>query len=136
MISSFMSMMSIESKYQDSNIIKSHKLVPKGWGYEKWIVNKEQYCGKLLHIVKGKKLSWHYHKIKDEVMYIQSGSVIIYYGMDEDINKAKAVMLMAGESFHIPVGLIHRIVAVETSEVFEFSTQHFDEDSYRLIKGD
>ena len=30
---------------------------PKGWGYEKWIVNKEDYCGKLLHMIKGKKCS-------------------------------------------------------------------------------
>ena len=26
---------------------------PKGWGYEKWIVNKEDYCGKLLFIEAG-----------------------------------------------------------------------------------
>ena len=31
------------------------KFVPKGWGYEKWIVNKEEYCGKILFFVKGKK---------------------------------------------------------------------------------
>jgi len=24
------------------------KFVDKGWGYERWIVNKEEYCGKLL----------------------------------------------------------------------------------------
>ena len=28
------------------------KIVPKGWGYEKWICNTEEYCGKLLHIIK------------------------------------------------------------------------------------
>ena len=22
------------------------KFVPKGWGFEKWIVNNEEYCGK------------------------------------------------------------------------------------------
>ena len=26
----------------------SIKYVPKGWGYEKWIVNNEMYCGKLV----------------------------------------------------------------------------------------
>jgi hypothetical protein len=26
--------------------------------------------------------------------------------------------------------------ALEDSELFEFSTQHFDSDSHRLIKGD
>jgi len=28
------------------------------------------------------------------------------------------------------------MIALEDSELFEFSTQHFDEDSYRIIKGD
>jgi mannose-6-phosphate isomerase-like protein (cupin superfamily) len=114
----------------------NHHYVPKGWGYELWIANSEKYCGKLLHIVKGKQLSCHYHKLKDEVMYVQSGSISIIYGHDEDINNSEEVVLSAGDSFHIPVGLIHRIVALETSEVFEFSTQHFDEDSIRLEKGD
>ena len=27
------------------------KFVPKGWGFEKWIVNCEEYCGKLLYFV-------------------------------------------------------------------------------------
>jgi mannose-6-phosphate isomerase-like protein (cupin superfamily) len=111
---------------------ENHKFVSKNWGYELWIANSEKYCGKLLHIVKGKKLSWHYHKLKDEVMYVQSGHIIVYHGTDEDYDKAKGTIVKAGESFHIPVGLIHSIVAVETSEVFEFSTQHFDEDSIRL----
>ena len=47
------------------------KIVPKGWGYEKWIVNTDEYCGKLLHFIKGKKCSWHYHKLKDETFYLQ-----------------------------------------------------------------
>ena len=32
------------------------KHVPKGWGYEKWIVNTDLYCGKLLYINAGKKM--------------------------------------------------------------------------------
>ena len=29
-----------------------------------------------------------------------------------------------------------QIIALEDTEIFEFSTQHFDEDSYRILKGD
>ena len=36
----------------------SFKHVPKGWGYEKWIVNNDKYCGKLLFFNKGKKKSF------------------------------------------------------------------------------
>ena len=80
--------------------------VPKGWGFEKWIVNCEEYCGKLLYFVKGKKCSWHYHEVKDEVFYIQSGKMLVKFSDEDDI------------------------------ELFEFSTQHFDSDSYRIQKGD
>jgi mannose-6-phosphate isomerase-like protein (cupin superfamily) len=114
----------------------NHKYVHKGWGYELWITNTDKYCGKLLYIVKDKKLSWHYHKLKDEVMYVQEGTIIITYGHDQDISKAETIQLEVGDSFHIPVGLIHRISAVKNAQVFEFSTQHFDEDSIRLEKGD
>ncbi|HCI70435.1 MAG TPA: cupin domain-containing protein [Balneola sp.] len=110
--------------------------VPKGWGFEKWIVNKEQYCGKLLYIVKDKRCSWHYHKIKDEVFYVQSGKLKVLYSDDNDINTAKSVILSQGDNFHVPVGLRHQMIAIQDTEMFEFSTQHFDEDSYRIIKGD
>jgi len=117
-------------------ITRSHKIVPKGWGYEKWITNNEKYCGKILKIAKGKKTSWHYHNLKDEVMYIQSGSVSISFGMGQNIEHAERTVLSTGDSFHIPSGLVHRIHAIEDSDVFEFSTQHFDEDSIRVEKGD
>jgi len=112
------------------------KIVPKGWGYEKWIVNKEEYCGKVLYFDKGKKCSWHYHKIKDEVFYVQSGRILLTYGQDDDIGLATKLVLEKGDNFHIPVGLRHQMKAMENTELFEFSTQHFDEDSYRIIKGD
>jgi quercetin dioxygenase-like cupin family protein len=117
-------------------MISSIKFVPKGWGFEKWIVNDEKYCGKLLYFVKGKKCSWHYHKIKDETFYIQSGKLILHYGYDDDINLAYKKILNQGEKFHVPVGLRHRMYALEDTELFEFSTQHFDHDSIRVIQGD
>ena len=112
------------------------KFVPKGWGFEKWIVNCEQYCGKLLYFVKGKKCSWHYHKIKDEVFYIQSGKILLKYSSEDDIDKSQTIILEKGDKFHIPIGLRHQMLALEDTELFEFSTQHFDSDSHRVIKGD
>ena len=44
-------------------------------------------------------------------------------------------LLGPGEKFHVPRGMRHQMVALDT-ELFEFNTQHFDSDSYRLIKGD
>ena len=112
------------------------KLVSKGWGFEKWIVNCDEYCGKLLYFVKGKRCSWHYHIIKDEVFYIQSGLVRVKYSDDDDIESAKEMILSPGDNFHVYRGLRHQVIALEDTQLFEFSTQHFDEDSHRIIKGD
>jgi quercetin dioxygenase-like cupin family protein len=110
--------------------------VPKGWGFEKWIVNNEEYCGKLLYFVKGKMCSWHYHKLKDEVFYIQSGKILVKYSDNDEIGDAKELILEKGDNFHVYRGLRHRMIALEDTELFEFSTQHFDSDSYRIEKGD
>jgi len=112
------------------------KFVQKGWGFEKWIVNCEEYCGKLLFFEEGKKCSWHYHELKDETFYLQSGKILLYYGDSDDLSRSKDLVLEPGDKFHIYRGLRHQMVAIEPSELFEFSTQHFDEDSIRIIKGD
>lgn len=114
----------------------SIKLVPKGWGFEKWIVNKEEYCGKLLYFVKGKKCSWHYHILKDETFYIHSGKILLRYGDDQELENANTKVLEQGDTFHVYRGLLHQMEAMEDTELFEFSTQHFESDSIRLIKGD
>ena len=112
------------------------KHVPKGWGWERWVVNNEEYCGKLLFFNKGKRCSWHYHRIKDEVFYLQSGKLMVYYSNNDDLEKAEQIVLHPGDNFHVYRGLRHQMVALEESELFEFSTQHFDSDSHRIIKGD
>ena len=113
-----------------------NEIHPKGWGYEKWIVNKPQYCGKLLFFNKDKKCSWHFHNIKDEVFYLQSGKILVKYSESNDIENSNEIILNQGDSFHVYVGLRHQMIALEDSELFEFSTQHFEEDSMRIIKGD
>ena len=110
--------------------------VEKGWGHEKWIVNNSKYCGKLLYFKKGKRCSWHYHKIKDEVFYLQSGKLLVKYSDYDDIGEAKEVILNPGDNFHVYIGLRHQMVALENTELFEFSTTHMDEDSHRIENGD
>jgi len=114
----------------------SIKFVPKGWGFEKWIVNNEEYCGKLLYIAQERKCSWHYHNLKDETFYIQSGCIKLLYSEDDNIELANISLLKKGDKFHVHRGLRHQMIALEDTELFEFSTQHFDSDSIRVINGD
>ena len=110
--------------------------VDKGWGWERWIVNTEEYCGKLLFFNKSKRCSWHYHKLKDEVFYLQSGKMMIYFSDSDELENAGQLILNPGDNFHVYRGLRHQMRALEDTELFEFSTQHFDSDSNRILKGD
>lgn len=112
------------------------KYVEKGWGYEKWIVNKKEYCGKLLFFKEGKQCSWHYHKKKDEVFYLQSGKMIVRYSEGDNPELAKQIILEPGQNFYVYTGLRHQMYALEDSELYEFSTQHFNSDSHRIVNGD
>ncbi len=126
------------------------KWVPKGWGGEKWIVNNDKYCGKLLYFMKGKSCSLHYHKLKDETFYIHKGQILLRYShhldgfLNPELNTIQVnpqllcntIYLRQGDSFHVPPNTVHQMTAVEDTELFEFSTHHEDEDSYRIIKGD
>lgn len=112
------------------------KFVPKGWGFEKWLVNCPDYCGKILFLAKGKKCSWHYHLLKDEVFYVQSGAIEVIYSYGDRAESADKLILTEGDKFHVPKGLRHQMFALKDTEVFEFSTTHFDSDSIRIEKGD
>ena len=48
---------------------------PKGWGREIWIANNPDYCGKVLEIDKGKRCSFHFHKLKLESFYLRRGKL-------------------------------------------------------------
>ena len=121
--------------YQMTIELKS-EVHPKGWGYEKWIVNSPLYCGKLLFFYKNRKCSFHFHKIKTETFYLQSGLLKVLHSFEDEISQAKETILNPGDSFHVPIGLRHQMIALENSELFEFSTQHFEDDSHRILKGD
>src|SRR5436190_16983419 len=109
--------------------------VEKGWGYELWIVNKD-YCGKLLHFHKGRRCSWHYHRLKDEVFYLQAGRLLVRFGHGDHPATASSLLLLPGMSFEVPPGLRHRMEAQEDSDLFEFFTHHDEGDSIRLVRGD
>ena len=111
--------------------------VEKEWGYELIIHNDEKYCGKILFIKKGNCISLQFHKKKTETFYLQSGELLCKFSAEEDFispEDLKIVKMKGGEVKEIPVGFIHQVFAIEDSTIVEFSTQHFDDDTYRISK--
>jgi mannose-6-phosphate isomerase-like protein (cupin superfamily) len=109
--------------------------VQKSWGYELWIHNDSQYCGKLLVFTeKGYKFSMHYHMLKNETWYVQDGGFEFRW-IETKTGQMRKEILNKGESVYIEKGKPHQLIALqENSIVFEVSTQHFDDDSYRIYK--
>lgn len=110
--------------------------VKKGWGCERWIYNGNKYCGKILFFEKDKRCSFHYHPIKDEVLFLHSGRITMRYAYDDDLESSFSLLMLPGMAFHVTPGLRHQMIAEEESLIYEFSTHHEDEDSIRVVRGD
>jgi mannose-6-phosphate isomerase-like protein (cupin superfamily) len=127
----------------------------KGWGYELWIHNDIDYCGKELVLYRDKKCSVHYHRKKKETFYVVSGNMIIdlydrpFRVDNDDLDqtvaelvkegrlRTKSEYMAAGDSLLIEPGTPHRFRGLDDETHFiEVSTQHFEEDSYRVFPGD
>ena len=115
--------------------IQHPKRVEKKWGYELWVHNDADYCGKLLVFTKsGNKFSMHYHMIKDETWYVQKGAFQFDW-IDTENGERCYTQIQEGDVIEIKKGLPHQLTALtEEATVFEVSTQHFDEDSYRIYR--
>lgn len=100
------------------------KHVPKPWGYELIFAKTERYVGKILHVNKGESLSLQYHVQKEETLFCVSGELRLTIEVDGD---RREVPLRAGEAFHIPPRMIHRMFAVEDTDVAEVSTPELDD---------
>jgi mannose-6-phosphate isomerase-like protein (cupin superfamily) len=129
-------MSSISENPMSASPRKPVHIEPKGWGREIWIANNPLYCGKILEIRKGRRCSLHYHKLKTESFYLHKGRLRIRVKDSADSDRLDEFEISPGDCMDVAPGFVHQMEALEDSELFEFSTQHFDTDSYRLVKGD
>ena len=98
--------------------------VEKPWGYELIWACTDRYVGKVLHVRAGHVLSLQYHNRKDETMHVFRGELILRTGPADALEERR---FRAGESAHIPPGVVHQIEAVEDSDVLEASTPELDD---------
>jgi mannose-6-phosphate isomerase-like protein (cupin superfamily) len=104
--------------------------VDKPWGYELIWALTDAYCGKLLHVNAGESLSLQFHEVKDEAWLVQSGRAKLELGAVGDA-VLKTEVVGAGAAFHYAPGTVHRITAIEDTDILEVSTPHL-EDVVRL----
>jgi mannose-6-phosphate isomerase-like protein (cupin superfamily) len=111
------------------------EIIEKGWGSEVIFANNEMYCGKLLRFNKGARFSMHFHMKKDETWYLAEGTIRLNWIDTTDASKKQEV-LRAGDVIRNRPGEPHQVEALSDAVIFEVSTTHFDEDSYRVERGD
>ena len=114
-------------------IFSSPEVHKKSWGQELWIHNSDKYCGKILEINKDCYFSMHYHLKKEETWMVLSGELEMeFYNLKDATKQLK--IIKETDVVHIVPGLPHKLRAISESRIMEVSTQHFEEDSYRIEK--
>ena len=101
------------------------RTVPKPWGHELIWALTDRYCGKILVIESGKRLSLQRHERKDESIHVLSGRLRLY--LEDDAGAVVTSELGPGDGAHVPTGRIHRYEAIERVELVEVSTPEIDD---------
>ena len=98
--------------------------IEKPWGYELHWALTDRYVGKVLHVRAGHALSLQYHERKDETILLWSGKILMEIQEGDTLAKRE---MGPGERLHITPGTIHRMTAIEDSDIMEVSTPELDD---------
>ena len=99
--------------------------VAKPWGEELIWALTDRYCGKIITIETGRRLSLQYHEQKDEAILVLTGRLLLH--LESDDGEMTARELGPGEATHVAVGRRHRYEAIERVELVEVSTAEIDD---------
>lgn len=99
------------------------KIVPKVWGQEEILAN-DGFCFKKLIVKKGYQVSYHHHKVKDELFYLESGKIRLTLN-------GKRYLLLPQRWARVKPGDWHSFAGLEDSVILEASTHDESSDSYR-----
>ena len=104
----------------DDNVTR----VEKPWGYELHWAKTDRYVGKIIHVSAGHALSLQYHNRKDETILLWAGKLLFEIRQGESVRTWE---MAPGERVHITPKTIHRMTALEDSDIFEVSTPELDD---------
>jgi mannose-6-phosphate isomerase len=101
------------------------RLVPKPWGSEQIWALTERYCGKIIRIDAGRRLSLQRHQRKEESLIVLSGTLRLH--LEDDAGEVQVIERGPGESAHVDVPRVHRFEAVTDVVLVEVSTPEIDD---------
>lgn len=118
-------------------MINKEGQIEKGWGYELIWASNDKYCGKIMVFTKrGAKFSMHFHKIKDETWFVNSGKFLLSWIDTKDATLYTKEIKEGDTWRNLPL-MPHQVQLIsEHGSITEVSTADDPEDNYRIIKGD
>ena len=99
--------------------------VDKPWGHEIIWALTDRYCGKVIAIDAGRRLSLQKHLHKEESVLVLTGRMRLW--LEDEGGTVQPIELGPGDHRHVPVGRIHRFEAIEQCEIVELSTPELDD---------
>ena len=84
-----------------------------------------RYAAKIIYIRRGQEIALRYHREKEESFFVRTGRLI--FVLEDEQGKLQEQWLEPGDSQHVPAGRLHRVVALEDSELLGVSTPEIDD---------
>ena len=104
----------------------SESVGKRPWGTEDILaIVPKQFSVKRLKLKAGSKGGLQYHRLKDEVAVLISGTLLIRYDLGN--KKLLEKIIEPGEVVHFPPGLVHQEEAITDCEIIEASSPHFND---------
>jgi mannose-6-phosphate isomerase len=114
-------------RYDEVTIFpKVESVGERPWGTEDLVaLVNNKFMVKRLKIKSGSKGGLQYHRLKDEVAVMISGSMLVRYDLGD--GKLIEKIITSGQVIHFPPGLVHQEEALTDCEIIEASTPHFND---------
>jgi oxalate decarboxylase/phosphoglucose isomerase-like protein (cupin superfamily) len=103
------------------NISPHQETIKKPWGYEIIFTPHDALAvGKILHIIKGRRLSLQYHDTKTETLCLFRGkaNITLTNNSGEEIE----IPMEINKGYFIKPGQVHRVTAITNIDIVESST--------------
>ncbi len=101
------------------------RLVEKPWGHEEIFAHTRDYVGKVLVIKAGHELSFQFHNVNEESIYVTEGELALE--LENDSGEVVTHTLRPGQAAHVAPKRKHRMRAVSDCRIFEVSTPYLDD---------
>jgi mannose-6-phosphate isomerase len=107
--------------HDQRNLVPQQRRIEKPWGWEILWAETDHYCGKLLHIHAGKRLSLQYHDEKLETQCLLSGRAVLV--LEDETGTLREIEMESGKGYTIRPFQRHRLIAITDAEIAEVSTR-------------